>query len=114
MVNASAVRPWLRRICLNSRLPLEPVAQNQGGHAHASVQTRRRRNALRELRAWGGALRGRLVPGPVRRNACAVRGLARGQAAAVAARPGTRMGDGRIRDAAARDADPYEARVVRW
>ena len=48
---------------------------------------------------------------PFRRNACAVRGLARGQAAAVAARPGTRMGDGRIRDAAARDADPNQAQI---
>ena len=41
-----------------------------------------------------------------------VRGLARGQAAAVAARPGTRMGHGRICDVAARDADPHAARIV--
>ena len=79
--------------------------------AHASLQTRRRRNAQSQFRARRRALRRGLLPRAIRRDACAVRRLAGGQAAAVAARAGPRLGDGRIRDAAARDLDPHAARI---
>ena len=78
---------------------------------HAPFPTRARRIAQSHYRARRRALCGRLVPGALRRDACALRRLARRQAAAVAARAGAGLGDRGICDAAARDLDAHAARI---
>ena len=78
---------------------------------HAPVGTRPGRDAPRERRAARRAPRRGLVPDRGGRHAGAVHGLGRGSPAVVPQGHGARLGDGRVRDAAARHPHARAARA---
>ncbi len=79
-----------------------PATNHDAERANAPLQTQSRRASPGHHRPGRVDARGRLVPDQVRQHACALHGEPGGAAAALAEGPGPRLGDGRVRHAAAR------------
>ena len=89
---------------------LNTPAQRSQRKANATLETSARRAAPGHARARHRQARRGLVPGALRRHACAVRGEPRRAGAGLAQRRRQGLGHGRIRHAAARHARAHAAR----